>query len=213
MTKAPVLFLTFLLIFACSSQQDSNFIPLFNGKDLTGWFAMGGNIESWIAEDGMLSCIAEGGGWLTTEKEYADFILRLDWRLPPDGNSGGGLRYPKDSHVSQAGMEIQILDDDAEIHKDIKPAQHTGSIYYQVAAKQGAAKPIGEWNHYEITCDGPMVIVNLNGIEVVRVNMDEHTVGEGGLTPLSERPRKGHIGVQSHGTRVDFRNIKIKELK
>ena len=172
---------------------------------------MGGDINSWKVADGILSCVAEGG-WLTTEKEYADFILRLDWRIPKDGNSGVGLRYPKDSHVSHDGMEIQVLDDDAEIHKDIKPAQHTGSIYYQVAAKQGATKPVGEWNHYEITCNGPMVIVNLNGIEVARANMDEYTEGKGGYKPLSERPRKGHIGVQSHGTGVDYRNIEIKEL-
>ena len=217
MKKTKPLAFTFIVIVAvsCSFKKngDSDFAPLSNGKDLTGLFAMKGDINSWQAENGMISCIAKGGGWLTTEKEYSDFILRLDWRLPEDGNSGVGLRYPKDSHVSSTGMEIQILDDGAEIHQDIKPAQYTGSIYYQVAAKQGAAKPIGEWNHYEITCDGPMVIVNLNGIEVVRANLDEYTVGEGELTPLSKRPRKGHIGIQSHGSRVDFRNIEIKEIK
>lgn len=110
-------------------------------------------------------------------------------------------------------MEIQILDDDAPKHKDIKPEQYTGSIYYQVAAKQGAAKPVGEWNRYLITCDGPLVVIELNGIEVLSADMDEHTVGKGDLTPLSQRPRKGHIGVQSHDiSRVEFRNIKIKVL-
>ena len=71
---------------------------------------------------------------------------------------------------------------------------------------------MGEWNLYEITCDGPKVIVVLNGIEVVNINMDEHTVGEGNLTPLSERPRSGHVGVQCHNTGVDFRRIEIREL-
>jgi len=205
------LFLLSVILLGCN--KDSGFVPLFNGKDLTGWFAMNGDINCWQVEDGMVSCIEKGGGHLTTEKEYADFVLQLDWRLPPDGNSGIGLRFPLDSHVSATGMEIQILDDEAEIHKDLKPAQYTGSIYYQVAAKRGAANPIGEWNHYDITCDGPLVIIKLNGVEVVNANLDEHSVGEGDLTPLSERPRKGHIGLQSHGTRVDFRNIKIKELR
>ncbi|OGF99237.1 MAG: hypothetical protein A2Z86_12290 [Candidatus Glassbacteria bacterium GWA2_58_10] len=187
-------------------------VSLFDGKSLAGWHAEGGKIESWKAADGILSCIAPGGGWLTTDKEYADFILSLDWRIPEAGNSGVGLRYPSDTHVSETGMEIQILDDNAEQHRNIKPAQHTGSIYYQVAAKQGAANPPGQWNHYEITCRGALVIVNLNSKEVVRANLEEHTSGEGGLTPLRARPRSGHIGVQSHDTGVDYRNIRIKPL-
>ncbi|HUU28029.1 MAG TPA: DUF1080 domain-containing protein [archaeon] len=207
-----VLLVTVLFLCSCGKGSDSGFVPLFNGKDLSGWHVQGGEIESWQAENGVLSCIAPNGGWLSTDTEYADFILDLEWRIPENGNSGVGLRYPKDSHVSQSGMEIQILDDGAEIHKDIKPEQHTGSIYYQVAARQGAAKPPGEWNRYVITCNGPLVVVELNGIEVVRADMDQHTEGKGGLTPLSQRPRSGYIGLQSHDTGVDFRNIRIKVL-
>jgi len=201
-----------LFLCTCSNSNDSGFVPLFDGQTLNGWHVQGGKIESWQARDGILSCIAPEGGWLSTDKEYGDFVLRLDWRIPQGGNSGVGLRYPENSHVSRAGMEIQILDDNAVIHRDIKPEQHTGSIYYQVAAEQGAARPPGEWNSYEITCRGPLVVVVLNGTEVVRADMDEHTEGKGGLTPLSQRPRTGHIGLQSHGTGVDFRNIKIKIL-
>jgi hypothetical protein len=207
-----IIFLGCLVLCDCSNGKDSGFVPLFDGQTLNGWHVQGGKIESWQARDGILSCIAPEGGWLSTDKEYGDFVLSLQWRIPQGGNSGVGLRYPKNSHVSQAGMEIQILDDDAEIHRDIKPEQHTGSIYYQVAAEQGAAKAPGEWNLYEITCHGPLVAVVLNGTEVVRANMDEHTQGKGGLTPLSQRPRAGHIGLQSHNTGVDFRNIKIKIL-
>ena len=188
------------------------FTPLFDGKTLDGWYADGGKISSWEADNGILRCKGGGGGWLATKQTYSDFILELDWKIQAGGNSGVGLRFPAESHVSQAGMEIQILDDDAEGHRDIKPAQHTGSIYYQVAAKQGAAKPLGEWNHYRITCDGPLVVIELNGTEVVRANLDEHTVGEGGLTPLAERPRSGHVGVQNHQTGVEFKNIRIKVL-
>lgn len=187
-------------------------VALFDGKSLTGWHVEGGKIESWQAEDGLLSCIAPGGGELTTDSIYADFVLTLEWRLPPGGNSGVGLRFPSNTHVSETGMEIQILDDDAPQHRDLKPAQYTGSIYYQVPAKQGAAHPPGEWNRYVITCKGPLVVVELNGREVVRANLDECTVGEGGLTPLAKRPRQGHIGLQSHNTRVDFRNIRLKKL-
>jgi hypothetical protein len=82
-----------------------------------------------------------------------------------------------------------------------------------VAAEQEAANPPGEWNHYRIICDGPLVVVELNGREVVRADMDEHTEGKGGLTPLAQRPRSGHIGVQNHQTGVDFRNIMIRVLE
>ncbi len=208
------LFAVIGILIGCQKKdrKDSQFISLFNGKDLAGWYAQGGKIESWKWDEGMLSCIAPGGGWLTTEKEYGDFVLRLDWRLPKDGNSGVGLRYPSEGSPAHDGMEIQILDDDAEIHKDIKPTQHTGSIYYQVAAKQGVAKPVGEWNSYEITCQGPIVMVVLNGVEVARANMDECKTAEGDHKPLSQRPRRGHVGLQSHETRVDYRNVEIRVL-
>ncbi len=196
----------------CSARDDDGFVALFDGRTLEGWYADGEDMAAWKAGDGVLSCVADGGGWLTTKKTYSDYILELDWKIPAEGNSGVGLRFPAGSHVSQAGMEIQILDDDAPKHRDIKPAQHTGSIYLQAAAKQGVANPPGQWNSYRITCDGPLVVVELNGTEVVRANMDEHTVGREGLTPLSKRPRSGHIGLQNHQTGVDFRNVSIKVL-
>ncbi|MEA2063970.1 MAG: DUF1080 domain-containing protein [Gemmatimonadota bacterium] len=206
------LFLSAVLFLSCTSRPE--FVPLFDGETMTGWHAEGGETERWSVEDGVLSCIEGGGGWLTTDSEYSDFILSLEWRIPPGGNSGVGLRYPPDCHVSRTGMEIQILDDEAEKYRDIKPEQFIGSIYYQVAAKKGAAKPPGQWNRFLITCDGPLVVVELNGVEITRARMDEFTVGKGNLTPLSERPRKGHIGLQSHGkSRVDFRNIEIKVLE
>lgn len=212
MKKITLVILILLLFFACQTAPE--FKSLLNGNDLTGWFVQDGDIQSWQFADGMLSCIKPGGGWLTTEKEYANFILRLDWRIPVDGNSGVGIRYPRDSHVAHDGMEIQILDDSAAAvkFKEIKDEQFTGSIYYQVAGKRGVANPPGEWNHYEITCDGPQVTVKLNSVIVSEANMDEYTTGKGDRPPLSVRPRKGHVGVQSHGSRVDFKNIEIYEL-
>lgn len=209
-TMAILLIAAFLSAGSLTAGQES--CPMFNGKDLSGWHVEGGAMESWSVQDSVLSCIAPGGGYLTTDSVYSDFELTLEWRIQADGNSGVGLRFPSNSHVSEAGMEIQILDDGAEIHKDIKPAQHTGSIYLQVAAKQGSAKPVGEWNSYKITCQGPLVVIVLNGQEVVRADLDKETTGHEGLTPLSERPRSGHIGFQSHGTRVDFRNVRLKNL-
>jgi hypothetical protein len=199
------------LIF-CQRQENNSYVDLLDDSNLTGWYAKDGNIDVWKLEDSILSCTGKGGGWLTTKKEYSDFILRLEWRIPEEGNSGVGIRYPKEGNPAHDGMEIQVLDDDADKHKDLRPAQFTGGIYYQVPAKRGFTNPPGEWNSFEITCEGPQVKVVLNGTEIVEVNMDKYTEGQGDYLPLSKRPRSGHIGVQSHGTGVDYRNIQIREL-
>jgi hypothetical protein len=91
-------------------------------------------------------------------------------------------------------------------------AQYNGGIYYQSPPKAKAAKAPGEWNRYVIRCQGPRVVVHLNGVEIQNISVEEFTQGRGGHKPLAERPRKGFIGLQSHGNQVDFRNIEIKEL-
>jgi hypothetical protein len=192
--------------------QGREFTKLYNGKDLSGWHARGGKIESWKANGEMISCIAPGGGWLTSDKEYADFVLRLEYRIQPGGNSGVGVRYPAEGDPAHAGMEIQILDDAAPQYAALKPAQYNGGIYYQAAPKAKAANKPGEWNRYVIRCQGPNVRVRLNGVEIQNINVEEFTKAEGNYKPLAERPRKGFIGVQSHGDPVDFRNIEIREL-
>ncbi|HEU4753260.1 MAG TPA: DUF1080 domain-containing protein [Armatimonadota bacterium] len=199
-------------LLAGAAFAEKGFTKLYNGKDLTGWHVKDGKNESWKANGDMISCVAPGGGWLTSDKEYGDFELHVDYRIPPGGNSGVGIRYPAQGDPAHVGMEIQILDDDAPEYKNLVPAQYTGGIYYQVAPRTKAAKKPGEWNHYVIRCQGPRVQVWLNGVQIQDANMDEHTKGEGGHMALSERPRRGFVGLQSHGNQVDFRNIEIKEL-
>ena len=144
--------------------------------------------------------------------EYGDFSLRLDYRIPKGGNSGVGIRFPDKGDPAHDGMEIQILDDAADEYKNLDPAQYNGGIYYQSAAMTKAAKAPGEWNTYQICAKGPKIWIKLNGVQVQRVNVEDFMVGRGGHTALAARPRKGHVGMQSHGHQVDFRNIKIREL-
>src|SRR5262249_20264280 len=92
-------------------EKADGFVPLFNGKDLSGWKPYGGKPGNGAAEDGLLVCRGSGGGWLGTERDYANFELRLEYRLRPAGNSGVYLRAPEEGHISRVGMEIQILDD------------------------------------------------------------------------------------------------------
>lgn len=188
------------------------FVDLYNKKDLTGWAVKDGKLESWKAEGPILACVAGGGGWLRTEKEYADFELQLEYKIPAGGNSGVGLRFPLVGDPAHIAMEIQILDDDHEQYKNLNPAQYTGGIYYQVAPKKKAIKPSGEWNKFHIVCNGPEVRIKLNGVEIINANMDRETVGHGNRMPLSQRPRSGFLGFQSHGSRVEFRNVRIKVL-
>lgn len=190
------------------------FQSLYNGKDLEGWEVYQGELGAWQAAGELLSCVKEGGGWLRTKKVYSDFVLKLEYRIPAGGNSGVGIRVPPEGNVHQAGMEIQILDDDAPAHKDLKAAQYTGSLYYQAAAKRGAPKAPGEWNQFEILCAGRQVRITLNGKVITDVNLDEYFKAEdpNNYSALAERPEVGFIALQSHGSRVDFRNVEVQDL-
>ena len=200
--------------FADEPEPDSppkGFSKLFNGKDTEGWKAHNGKTEAWTVKKGVLG-VNGSGGWLMTEKEYGDFELRLQYKLPKGGNSGVALRSPRQGDPAYTGMEIQILDDKADVYKNIQPWQHTGSIYGVVASKKQPSKPVGEWNSYRITCKGRKVTVELNGTKVVDANLDDHKAKHAKTHPGILRD-KGHIGLQEHGGRVEFRHIYIKELK
>src|SRR5438128_593825 len=98
-------------------------VKLYNGKDLTGWHTegSGAKIESWQPEGEILSCKGKSIGYLSTDKEYGDFELKLDYRLPKGGNSGVGIRTPAGKWPSTDGMEIQIIDDPDPQYKGAKP--------------------------------------------------------------------------------------------
>ena len=183
-----------LAVPAAPQAGEEGFTSLFDGKSLEGWK---GSTTGYAAENGVLVCRKEGGGNLFTVREFGDFIFRFEFKFEPGGNNG----------VSVRGHEIQILDDDAPQHKNIKPCQYHGSIYCVVPAKRGATKPAGEWNTEEIMVKGSQWKVTVNG--TVTVDVDLATVP--GQEALAKRA-KGPLGFLGHGTRVEFRNLRIKEL-
>lgn len=195
-----------------SAQTEPGFTPLFNGKNLDGWKLVRGNGAGYVVEGDRIVCPPTGGGNLFTEKEYANFVLRLEFMVSPGGNNGVGIRAPFEGDAAYVGMEIQVLDDPAPQYKDIQPAQHTGSIYQVFPAKLGALKPQGQWNSYEITANGRRVTVKLNGQTTVDADLD--TVKDPEV--LKKHPglarTTGHIGFLGHRSHVEFRNIRIKEL-
>jgi hypothetical protein len=218
--RAAILLAALVTWLPCAGQEVEDkekaegFVPLFNGKDLAGWKQYAGKPGVWTAEDGMVVCRGGGGGWLGTTRDYANFELRLEYRLRPAGNSGVYIRAPEVGHISRVGMEIQILDDNHPKYAKIDFYQYTGAIYHVVPPTRRAGKPAGQWNALAVRADGRRVAVLVNGKPVVDADLDwclrdpavarEHP----GLARAT-----GRIGLQSHTDRVEFRRIRIKELK
>lgn len=190
--------------------QAAEWKPLFNGKDLSGWQAVDGPMANWKVEDGMLYCSGGGGGWLSTLRQYANFELELQFRLPVGGNSGVFVRAPREGTQAFDSMEIQILDDTAPQYANLQPVQLTGSVYGVAAPKSRADKKPGEWQSLRITCNGRRVQVVLNGTPIVDANLDEHKDAEKEHPGINRTT--GYIGLQNHGTRLDFKDLRIHEL-
>ncbi|HJT31170.1 MAG TPA: DUF1080 domain-containing protein [Pirellulales bacterium] len=199
-------------VLVVEAADEDGFVPLFNGKDLTGWQIVNKKGPGYVVEDGLLVCPKEGGGNLFTNKEYANFVFRFEFRLQPGGNNGVGLRAPLAGDAAYSGMESQILDDDAPEYANLEPGQYHGSIYKVVAAKRGAPKKAGEWNTEEIVCDGRHVKVTVNDKVTVDANLDDVKDPEVLKAHPGMQRTTGHIGFLGHGTRVEFRNIRVKPL-
>lgn len=194
--------------------RDEGFTPLFNGQDLTGWKQYAGKDKTWVVEDGVLVCTGSGGGWLGSERDYADFEVRLEYRLTPGGNSGVYIRAPSEGWISRVGMEVQLLDDLHPKYAKLDFHQYTGAIYHVVAPTRRATKAAGQWNAIAIRAVGRQVMVRLNGQLIVDADLDRSLKD---VAVAKEHPglkrATGKIGLQSHTDRVEFRNILIKEIK
>ncbi|HEX8999540.1 MAG TPA: DUF1080 domain-containing protein [Blastocatellia bacterium] len=193
--------------------DEKGFVQLFDGKTLSGWKLVKGRGPGYVVKDGVLVCPLDGGGNLYTEKEYANFVFRFEFKTEPGGNNGVGIRAPLDGDAAYQGMEIQILDDGHEKYKGkIKSEQHHGSVYDTIPARTGFLKPAGEWNTEEIMAQGSRIRVTLNG--VIILDADLNMVKEAEV--LKKHPglknKTGHIGFLGHGSLVEFRHLRIKAL-
>ena len=128
--------LRFVLLTGCllpigQAQDVPQSRPLFDGRSLAGWTSIGGKPGNWRVEEGVLTTRGDGKGWLSTNRPYRDFVLKLEYRLGPSGNSGVLIRAPHKGDPSFDGMEIQILDDDAPAYRACNrrstPGRSTGS--------------------------------------------------------------------------------------
>lgn len=188
--------------------------PLFNGMNLDGWQQFGGKEKNWLVEKGLIVCQGQGGGWLGTDRDYANFELQVDYRLTPGGNSGIYLRAPQEGHISRAGMEIQLLDDFHPKYANLDFYQYTGSIYHVVAPTRRTTRKAGEWNSMVIRAEGDHIVVTLNQVKIVDADLAKCRQDPAVAKEHPGLARKsGRLGLQSHTDRVEFRNLRILELK
>ena len=208
---------TVLLLSVFAAEGD---IVLFNGKDLTGWTPVLANDRAkpedvWSVKDGVLLTRGKGkpSGYLRSVKDdYADYTLRLQWRFPagtPGGNSGVLVHAstPNALGIWPKSLEAQLFHGTAG---DIWVIPETTTIQIENAAERvkgrrhfnltdDSEKPIGEWNDYEIICQGDELTIKVNGV----------LVNHATKCSIS----KGAICLQAEGADIDFRDVRLTPLK
>ena len=195
------------------AEQDEGFKYLFNGEDMDQW--QGNKTDYFIENNNMVVRPKNGGqGNLYTVNEYSDFVFRFEFKLTPRANNGLGIHTPLEGDAAYEGKEIQILDNTADKYKKLKPYQYHGSVYGVIPAKRGFLNPVGEWNSEEVYVNGDHIRVALNGTVIVDGNMKE--ASNKGTLDHKKHPglkrKKGHIAFLGHGSELEFRNIRIKDL-
>ncbi|MFM1878789.1 MAG: hypothetical protein RLZZ241_1655 [Bacteroidota bacterium] len=204
---------------------------LFDGTSFDGWkgYNQEGMPDAWAIEEGAMVLTPpnprpEGANYnIVTEEKYSNFVLSLEWKIAEGGNSGvfwGVEELEKFGQPYATGPEIQVLDN--ERHPDAKAgtSHQAGALYDMVSPSENVCKPAGEWNLMEITIDyaNHAGKVALNGTEIVNFPLgnqewDDMVAGSKfngweGFGAYST----GKIGLQDHGDKVSYRNIKIKAL-
>lgn len=217
--RTPWMILFFLCIAsAIAADADGDgFVPMFNGKDLSGWVNANCAPETWTVKDGVICCTGFPTGAMRTEKQYENFILEAEWRhLKSGGNSGifiWGTPIAAPGVPFLRGIEVQVLDHGYNAkgknewyttHGDIFPihgatmkplGRHNNQRSFP---SEERSKPSPEWNHYRIECNNGSIRLQVNGKEVSGGDDCNY--------------RKGYLALESEGAPVEFKNVRIKEL-
>ena len=195
---------------ALQDHGKQGFTSLFNGKDLSGWQ---GSVDNYQVVDGAIQCKAGKGGMLLTEKEYANFVARLEFKLPPGGNNGLAIRSPGNGDPAYAAMcELQVLDSEHPKYANLDKRQYHGSAYGMAAAHRGFLREAGEWNYQEVTVNGSQITVELNGNVILKTDLSEVSEFMADRPHPGKARTSGFFGFAGHNDPVSFRNISIKEL-
>jgi len=207
-------------------EKDNGWVLLFDGKSLDGWHGFNADFapDCWRAEDGMLKIINAGGAesaeGILTNKQYRGFALSLEFQLTAGANSGVLFHVAEDAKYTYAyetGTEFQLIDHEGW-PDPLEGWQICGANYAMHAPKDPLYKPVGAWNKMLLVVNRNEVTHVLNGKIIVEYEKysDEWTTlrnsGKWSDYPDYGKFDEGFIALQNHGTKVYFRNIKLKEL-
>jgi Domain of Unknown Function (DUF1080) len=205
--------LVFTLVVLCfgmhvfgANPPQARWVPIFDGKDLSGWKVNGD--EKWVVEDGTIlgESAANKYGYLTTDKTYRDFDLKLKFKGEADGNAGVFIHSRITGINPDHGPDIEGM----QVEVDPTPGKHTGGLY-ESGGREWVAMPTpeaekalkhGDWNQLEISAHGNHIVTRLNGVEVADFN------------DPSPKFSDGVIGLQIHtggGVKVRWKDIYLKE--
>ncbi len=203
--------------FAFNAAAADGFVPLFNGKDLSGWTNVNCAPETWSVKGGVIHCTGKPIGELRTTRMYENFVLELDWRHLKSGGNAGVFAWA--GPIGAQGVpflravEVQVLDH-GYIHASINKSYTTHGDVFPIhgtkmdpfppsrgsrsfpSERHGKGSP--EWNHYRVECHDGTLWLWVNG----------HKVSGGENCSW----RKGYLALESEGSPVEFKNLRIKEL-
>ena len=194
-----------------ASKGNTGFESLFDGKTLKGWTGANDNYE--VIEDS-IQCKKGKGGVLYTEKKYSDFVVRLEFMVPPGGNNGLAIRYPGgNKDAAYIGMtELQVLDNEDAKYAKLDARQYHGSSYGMAAAHRGYLRAPNTWNYQEVTVKGSTIKVELNGNIILDTDLSKITDYMAKSPHPGKDLKEGHFGFAGHSDPVRFRNLQIKPI-
>jgi len=203
-----------------AAADQSGWKSLFDGKTLAGWrnYKKQDVGPGWTVVDGVLTRSGDNAGDIITVDKYKNFELQLDWRISEGGNSGILYRGTEDNdYIWQSAPEMQVLDNDR--HADGKrEVTSAGSVFDVYPAPHSAVHPAGQWNSVRLIVNGNHVEHWMNGQKVVdyELNSDDWKArvanSKWKSVPTYGQASEGYIGLQDHGDKVEFRNIRIRVL-
>ena len=201
------------------AEREAGWRLLFDGRTMAGWrgFKQTSVPAGWKVIGGAITRTAEGGDIITT-REFANFELTLDWNISEGGNSGIFYRASEDDDaIYWTAPEMQVLDDARHVDGRSRLTS-AGANYGLHEAPPGIVKPAGQWNQARLIVNGRHVEHWLNGVRLLQYELLspdwEMRVHGSKFAPHVHygRNTEGYIGLQDHGDRVAYRNIKIRIL-